>query len=244
MQNFEIIPAIDLKNGKCVRLIQGKVSKKKVYSANPVEMAKKWEAEGARRLHIVDLDGAFSGSAMHTDIIKQIIEGISIPVQVGGGLRINGQIKTILDYGANKAIIGTAACESLDKLKDLAEEFGEKLAVAIDARDGYVRVKGWQKLTKLQPAAFARQVSEAGINTIIYTDITSDGMQTGPDMSGIKQVCENTSCNIIASGGISTLEDIQKLRMLSNCGVVGAIVGKALYEGKVFLSQLQNAAYG
>lgn len=237
-----IIPAIDLKDGKCVRLKQGKATEVTVYSEDPVTMAQRWEAEGARLLHIVDLDGAFQGKPVHTALLARIAAAITIPIEVGGGLRTETDICTLIDAGARRVILGTKACMTPDSLSPLIRRFGDKLAVGIDARDGLVQVKGWVETTTVKAVNLAVQLDTLGIKTLIYTDTAVDGMLRGVNADQVGAVCKAVSCNVIASGGIASVEDIRILRNLVAPNLAGAIVGKALYENCVSLGELLAAA--
>ena len=237
-----IIPAIDIKNGRCVRLRQGRAENSSIYSEYPVEMAERWAAEGAQYLHVVDLDGAFQGRPVHTKIIAEIVRTVAVPIQVGGGLRTDEDIKRLLDCGVDHAIIGTRAFTEADTLKRLVQEFSSRLAVGIDARGGKVQVKGWVETTGMKAVDLASMVSAAGVKTVIYTDTARDGMLGGTNIKAVEEICSNVTCDVIASGGISSLENIETLRDLRQPNLVGAIVGKALYEGKVSLKELSGAS--
>ena len=237
-----IIPAIDLKDGCCVRLRQGRADDVTHYSGDPVAMAREWEERGARYLHVVDLDGAFRGEPAHAAVIAEIARAIAIPVEVGGGLRTDAQIEALLEAGVSRAILGTRALEDAAALNALAERFGDRLAVGIDARDGYVQVKGWVETTGVSAGELAQKADSAGISTIIYTDTSTDGMLQGPNLAAVEDVCRKVECSVIASGGISTADDIRKLCELKLPNLAGAIVGKALYDNRVTLEELHKAA--
>ncbi len=239
---FTIIPAIDLKGGKCVRLRQGRADDAKAYSDDPVAMARQWAAQGAEYLHVVDLDGAFEGRPAHTEVIRAIIRAISIPVEVGGGIRTDEHIRALVDAGADRVILGTRAYAEPDELARLAKVFGPRLAVGIDARNSMVQVRGWVETTELTAAALARQAGESGLEWLIYTDTSRDGMLGGPNLKANADVCDQTRCRVIASGGVSTTDDIRRLRALNRANLAGAIVGKALYEGLSTLPDLLSAA--
>ncbi len=231
-----IYPAIDIKDGKCVMLTQGKFHKEKIYYDDPKEVAKLWERKGARALHIVDLDGALKGKSRNFEIIKEIIKEINIPVQIGGGIRNLEIIKTLVDIGAHKVIIGTKAVQDEEMLRQAINTYGEKIAVAIDARDGCIAVDGWTKTSAVDALQFAKKIQKLGGKTIIYTDIARDGMLKGPNFEGIRKINDSVSIDVIASGGVSSAEDLRKLFEI---GIAGAIVGKALYEGKINLTDLK-----
>ena len=237
-----ILPAIDLKAGKCVRLRQGRAEDLTVYSDDPVAQARAWLAQGAEQLHVVDLDGAFQGEPRHADVIARIIQALGIPVEVGGGLRTDAHIERLLRAGVTRAIIGTRALDSLDALAALVTRFGDAIAVGIDARDGFVQVRGWGETTATRATELARQAEAAGVRTIIYTDTATDGMLGGPNLAAMRQICETVSCRIIASGGVSAPEHVTALKALGCANLYGAIVGKALYDGKTTLAAMKAAA--
>ena len=237
-----ILPAIDLKDGKCVRLRQGKAEDVTVYSDDPVAQALTWLKQGAEQLHVVDLDGAFQGEPRHAEVIARIVREIGIPVEVGGGLRTDAQIERLLHAGVARAIIGTRALENLDALAALVKRFGDAIAVGIDARDGLVQVKGWVETTKTLATDLAKQMESAGVRTIIYTDTATDGMLGGPNLAAMRQMCGTVSCRIIASGGVSAPEHVTSLKALGCANLYGAIVGKALYDGKTTLAAMKAAA--
>ena len=237
-----ILPAIDLKGGQCVRLRQGKAEEATVYSSDPIAQAQVWQAQGAEQLHVVDLDGAFQGEPKHADVIGRIVRALDIPVEVGGGLRTDAQIERLLTAGVARAIVGTRALGSVDALAALVKRFGEKIAVGIDARDGFVQVKGWVETTGTRAVDLARQVASVGVRTLIYTDTATDGMLGGPNLAAMDQMCRAVSCRIIASGGVSAPEHVTALKALGRANLYGAIVGKALYDGKTTLAALRAAA--
>ena len=238
-----IIPAIDLKSGKCVRLRQGLANEETVYSDSPVEMAHHWVKEGGRFLHVVDLDGAFQGTPVHTDVLREICAAIDIPVEIGGGIRTDKDIENLLATGVTRVILGTRACEHPEELARLVGKFGgERIAVGIDARDGKVQTKGWVETTDVEAVDLAKQVDEAGVGTIIYTDTSRDGMLDGVNAFEMGKICSAVSCEVVASGGVSTPEDMKRLSMLNCENLTGAIVGKALYEETVTVKQLAKAA--
>lgn len=237
-----ILPAIDLKDGKCVRLRQGKAEDVTVYSDDPVAQARTWLAQGAEQMHVVDLDGAFTGEPKHTEVIGRIVRALGIPVEVGGGLRTDAQVERLIDAGVARAIIGTRALENVDVLAALVKRFGEKIAVGIDARDGYVQVKGWVETTGMRAVDLAKRVESVGVQTIIYTDTATDGMLGGPNLPAMEQMCRAVSCRIIASGGVSAPEHVKALKALGCANLYGAIVGKALYDGKTTLAAMRAAA--
>ena len=236
-----VIPAIDLKGGQCVRLRQGKADDVTVYSADPVEMAQSWVRQGARWLHVVDLDGAFEGRPIHTDVIRRITEAVPIPVELGGGLRTDDDLRAALEAGVARVILGTRAVAEPDMLVSLVGEFGEAIAVGIDARNGRVQVRGWVETTEHAATELAARVSGTGVSTLIYTDTARDGMMEGPNLEAMAKVCDATTCNVIASGGITSAQDLRALAALGRTNMTGAIVGKALYEKSVSLAELRSA---
>ena len=239
MSKILVIPAIDLKGGRCVRLRQGKADEVTTYSDDPVYMAKRWADEGAKYLHVVDLDGAFQGAPVHQKVIARMVGAVKIPVEVGGGLRTDQDIETILDCGVARAIVGTRAWAEPDQLKGLVGRFGHKLAVGIDARGGRVQIKGWTETTEEDAVSLAKRADAMGVGTIIYTDTARDGMLEGVNAKAMDAICAAVSCSVIASGGVSSATDMKLLKNLKRPNLVGAIVGKALYEGRVKLKDLE-----
>jgi phosphoribosylformimino-5-aminoimidazole carboxamide ribotide isomerase len=231
--SFQVVPAVDLKGGRCVRLFQGKASAETVFSDDPVATAKRWETEGARRLHVVDLDGAFGGGPVQTAIIRAIARAISIPVEVGGGLRSPEHVQAVLDAGAHWAVIGTRAALDPAFLGEACRRFEDRIIVGVDASDGRVAVDGWTRVLDLEAVALARDAAAAGVSTIIYTDIARDGTEGGPNVWSTGAVARAAGIPIFASGGVSSLEDLRQLAAIP--GVDGAIVGRALYTGAVSL---------
>lgn len=241
MSEFTIFPAVDLKGGRCVRLLQGRADAETVYGDDPVAMARRWVEEGARWLHVVDLDGAFEGRSVQHAIVGQIIAALDIPVQIGGGIRTDEDIQRLVDLGAARVILGTRAWADPNGLGVLASRFGEKLAVGIDSRDGKVQIKGWTETTSLTTVELAQKADMLGVKTLIITDTATDGMLQGPNVNALDEVCGAVSANIIASGGVTTPEDVQALKALGHANMIGAIVGKALYEGRSTLAAMQAA---
>jgi phosphoribosylformimino-5-aminoimidazole carboxamide ribotide isomerase len=232
---FEVIPAIDILGGKCVRLKQGRYDAPIVYSPDPLEVAKKWAAQGARRLHVVDLDGARTGTPENIEIIKSIIREVPIPVQVGGGIRNFAAISDLIKFGANRIVLGTTAIKNPNLLSNVCEKFDDSIAVAIDAKGNFAAAEGWMYVSKKDILTLAKEAISLGVNRFIYTEINRDGMLTGPNFEGIKTFAAATGVAVIASGGVTTKEDVLKLKEL---GVEGCIVGKALYENKINLAEL------
>jgi phosphoribosylformimino-5-aminoimidazole carboxamide ribotide isomerase len=236
-----VLPAIDLKDGKCVRLRQGKAEDVTVYSDDPVAQARVWREQGAEQLHVVDLDGAFQGEPRHTEVIARIVQAVGIPVEVGGGLRTDAHIERLLDAGVTRVIIGTRALESAAALAALVRRFGGAVAVGIDARGGLVQVKGWVETTGTRSTELAKQVEAAGVRTVIYTDTATDGMLGGPNLAAMREMCRAVpACSVIASGGVSAPEHVEALNALGCANLYGAIVGKALYDGKTTLAEMKK----
>lgn len=234
---MHLIPAIDLRGGRCVRLIKGEKKREIVYSENPVEIALKWEAGGAGRLHVVDLDGAFEGWPVNFELIRDIARSVSIPVQLGGGLREKVAVENAFEAGVSRVILGTVAVENPSLVKELVEKHKNRIMVGIDARDGIVAVRGWVEGSGLQAVEMAREMERSGVAEIIYTDISRDGTLEGPNSEAIKAMAQSLSIPVIASGGVSSVEDLKKLKELEEWGVSGVIVGQALYSGRLDLQE-------
>lgn len=231
-----IIPAIDLKDGCVVRLVQGKIENKKVYSKDPVKMASHWVSQKAQLLHIVDLDGALTGIPKNLETVKEIIENVSVPVEFGGGVRDLKIIAKLLDYGVFRVVLGTKAISDSAFLKKAFREFKDKIIVSIDAKDRQVLIKGWQENVEAVDALLlAKKLKETGFEQIIYTDVMKDGTLKGPNIKNLKALLKEAQIKIISSGGVSSIKDIRKLKSLEKNGLIGIIVGKALYEGKFTL---------
>ncbi len=240
-----LIPAIDLKDGKCVRLRQGKMDDETVFSDDPVAMAGRWVEAGSRRIHIVDLDGAVQGYPVSADIIGRIAETYpDIEIQVGGGIREFDTIQTYLDVGVDYVIIGTQAVRAPHFVDDACLEFPGHIIVGLDARDGKVAVEGWSKLSRHDAVDMARRFEEAGVEAIVFTDIGRDGMMRGVNTGATRELARQVNIPIIASGGVSSLDDVRDLCEAEADGVSGAIVGRALYEGKLDLAEAQKLANG
>ncbi len=231
-----VIPAIDLKDGKCVRLYQGDMSQATVYSTDPVATALLWESEGAERIHLVDLDGAVAGSGMNSKVIRQICRAISIPIQVGGGLRTVEAIERLFLFGVHKAILGTVAYRDPAMVAAACQRFPGKITVGIDAREGKVAVQGWTEATALDAVDLAKQCVGMGASEIIYTDISRDGTEQGVNVEATLALAQAVPLPIIASGGVASILDIQRLAQHEAKGIKGVIVGKALYTGAVNLA--------
>ncbi len=240
-----ILPAIDLKGGVCVRLRQGRADDVTTYNDDPAAQARDWREQGGRELHVVDLDGAFAGTPRHAEVIRSIIAAFGGPVEVGGGLRNPAALEAVLEAGATRAIIGSAALEDPAFLSRAIELHGERIAVGIDARNGYVQTRGWVKTTEVGAVEFAKAVQGMGVKTIIYTDTATDGMLGGPNLAQMAAICDAApECAITASGGVSSPEDVAALIALGRSNLRAAIVGKALYDGRTTLAAMNAAAEG
>jgi phosphoribosylformimino-5-aminoimidazole carboxamide ribotide isomerase len=227
-----ILPAIDLRNGKCVNLVQGRAEDETVFSDDPMGMAERWEAEGAEYLHLVDLDGAFEGSSANLHIVKKIVGTVNIPVQLGGGIRTMERLDAVLALGVARAILGTAALKDPELVETACEKYGERIAVGIDAKDGMVATEGWLTVSQKSAVEFAREMEIRGIQTIVYTDIKSDGMLKGPNVEATQAIVDAVNSDVIGSGGVTSIAD---LKALKSVGASGAIIGRALYTGALEL---------
>lgn len=232
-----VIPAIDLKEGNCVRLEQGEMNRDTVFSDNPAEQALKWQEAGAELLHLVDLDGAFAGVPKNKAAIEAIIKAISIPAQLGGGIRDIATIEAYLSLGLSRVIIGTAAQRNPELVIEACQKFPGQIVVGIDAKNGMVAVQGWAELTDISAVDLARKFEDCGVAAIIYTDISRDGMMGGPNLEATRALAEAISIPVIASGGVSSLKDIENLMAIEASGVTGAITGKAIYTGAINLRE-------
>jgi phosphoribosylformimino-5-aminoimidazole carboxamide ribotide isomerase len=227
-----LLPAIDLMGGEVVRLRRGLATEKTVYSSDPVAFAKKWEADGADWLHLVDLDAAFSGESANLDAVRKICAAVSVPCELGGGMRSAEKIQAAFDAGVSRVVLGTSACQTPGFVKDMCSRFGgERIAVGIDAKEGLVAVKGWTETTAVRAADLALSVQRDGAGTIIHTDIATDGMLQGPNFAELEKMLSILDCRLIASGGVSSTEDLRRLAAMP--GLHGAIIGKALYDGRI-----------
>ncbi len=238
---MKIYPAIDIKDGKCVRLLRGSFQDVTVYGDNPAEMAKKWEALGGEYIHVVDLDGALKGHGVNAEAIKEICDAVKVPVQTGGGIRTMADIEAKLGCGISRVIIGTKAVSDMEFVKEAVAKYGDKIVIGIDAKDGMVAIEGWEKTSEYKAVEFAQRMQEIGVRTIIYTDIATDGTLMGPNIKAMAEMVENTNMDIIASGGIGTLEHIKSL---IPTGVEGVITGRALYAESIKLDEAILAAKG
>jgi phosphoribosylformimino-5-aminoimidazole carboxamide ribotide isomerase len=239
-----IFPAIDLRDGKCVRLVEGRLDQETVYSDQPVDMAKHWQAAGAKYLHLVDLDGAFAGVPKNLPIIKEIVTALDIPVQVGGGIRNIKTIDMLLAAGVDRVILGTAAISHPEMVRAAVEKYGEQIVVGIDARDGMVAVHGWAVESNRPALDLAYDMVEIGVRRVVFTDISRDGTMKGPNLEATGALARTTKLKVIASGGVSTLDDLRQIKALEQDGVEGAIMGKSLYSGAVDIEQALRIAAG
>ncbi|MBE9204540.1 1-(5-phosphoribosyl)-5-[(5-phosphoribosylamino)methylideneamino]imidazole-4-carboxamide isomerase [Synechocystis salina LEGE 06099] len=238
---MEILPAIDLLGGKCVRLYQGDYDQSQVYHEDPVAVARQWQAQGASRLHLVDLDGAKEGQPINLTAIANIVEALTIPVQVGGGLRDRNRVKQLLDLGVNRVILGTIAVENPDLVGELCTEFPGQIVVGIDARNGKVATRGWLETSTVEAGELAQRMEKLGAAAIIYTDIHRDGTMQGPNLEALRQLASQLTIPVIASGGVSQVQDLLNLLSLESLGVNGVIIGKALYTGDIQLEEAIRA---
>ncbi len=231
---MQLYPAIDMKGGKCVRLTQGSFDHVKIYSDTPADVARQWVSQGASFLHLVDLDGALVGHSVNEPAIRAIVESVDVPVQLGGGIRSAEAVRNMLNLGITRCIIGTRAVEHPEFILQLVETFGpERIVVGVDAKNGMVAVEGWEKVSSISAEDLCMQMKDYGVRHIVYTDISRDGMLTGPNIPHTRLLTEKTGLDVIASGGISSMEDLVRLH---ENGIQGAIIGKALYENRISLS--------
>ncbi|TJY58260.1 1-(5-phosphoribosyl)-5-[(5-phosphoribosylamino)methylideneamino]imidazole-4-carboxamide isomerase [Sinimarinibacterium sp. CAU 1509] len=239
-----LIPAIDLKGGQCVRLRQGRMDDVTIFSGDPVTMAKKWADEGAERLHVVDLDGAVKGQPMNIKVVEEIVAAIDIPVQVGGGIRDEETVQRYLNSGVQYVIIGTKAVNAPHFLHDLCLEFPRHIIVSLDAKDGRVALNGWAKLTGHDVIETAIHCERDGVEAIVYTDIARDGMLQGFNVEATRNLARSLKTPVLASGGVSSLDDIRALAELEPDGVAGAVIGRAIYEGRLDFKEAMKIARG
>ena len=239
-----IFPAIDMRQGRCVRLLQGRVEQETVYFENPVSVALRWEGEGAAWLHLVDLDGAMDEGSGNRAIAKKIFAALRIPVQFGGGLRSMNDLDEVLGAGAARVVVGTAAVQHPEFLAEAVQRFGDRIVVGVDARDGRVATHGWNQVGSLEAAAFAQTLARSGVQRVVYTDISKDGMLVGPNLEATKRLAMESQLKVIASGGVASLDDLRALRGLETGGIEGTIVGKALYERRFTLKEAIEVGSG
>jgi len=234
----EIIPAIDILDGKCVRLIQGDFDERTVFADDPVEMARRWADEGASRLHIVDLEGSRAGAPQETEVIAKVARAVDIPIELGGGIRTLEIARKMLDVGVGRVIIGTSAALDSRIAESVFGELADQAVLGVDAKDGFVAVKGWEETTRENAVDFAIRMQAIGARRVVYTDISRDGMLEGVNIPAVRRMAEALDIPVIASGGVSTLEDIKNLKDIQSIGVEGAILGKALYTGDLKLPEV------
>ena len=234
---MKIIPAIDLIDGQCVRLTRGDYATKKVYNSDPVEVAKQFEGSGIKYLHLVDLDGALTGETVNQDIIKDIIAKFDLRVEIGGGIRNLDSIQKYIDAGVEKVILGSAAIKDKNFLKETCEKFPDKIALGLDAKDGYLSVSGWKENSNQLTLDYLKEVNDYGVSRLIYTDINRDGMKQSPNFEETSKVADISNCPVIISGGVSSIDDVRKAKNL-NKNIEGIIVGKAIYDGDIKLENL------
>lgn len=240
-----VIPSIDIRDGKCVRLVQGAPGTERVYSDDPIRMATLWRGENAKMLHVVDLDGALEGEMKNIDVIKRIIEAVEIPVQVGGGLRTFEEAREVLHAGAGRVVISTAAIEDPELIKRLIAEFGaRKIIVAVDARNNIVQMRGWQEDSGLEAVSLGLNMKLLGVERVLYTDITRDGTLSGPNFLALKEFAVKTGLKVTASGGVSGYQDLRRMQELEEYGVDSVIVGRALYENRFPCQELWRMCEG
>lgn len=237
MSSFIIYPAIDIRGGKCVRLVQGDYSQETVYNDSPLAAAKAWEEQGGRFIHLVDLDGAKAGHPVNDAVIGEIASQLNVPVQVGGGLRKLADVERLLGLGVSRVIIGTAAIEDREFTEQVLGKYGDKVAIGIDARNGYVATRGWLETSEVEAEVLAKELAAIGAETFIFTDISRDGMMQGPNIEAIVSLAQASRRTVIASGGVTKLDDLVALSRHYGDGIGGAIVGKALYTGNIDLRE-------
>jgi len=235
---MKIFPAIDIKGKKCVRLIKGDFDKKTEYETSPIDQAKKYKEHGFKNLHIVDLDGALTGETINLDAIQEIVHKYDLKIEVGGGIRSIDSIKKYVDVGVEKVILGSAAIKNKKFLKEACEKFPSKIALGLDAKDGYLSVSGWKENSNQLTLDYLKEVNHYGASRLIYTDINRDGMKQSPNFEETSKVADISNCPVIISGGVSSIEDIKKAKELNNKNIEGIIVGKAIYDGDIKLEEL------
>jgi phosphoribosylformimino-5-aminoimidazole carboxamide ribotide isomerase len=235
---MKIFPAIDIKDKKCVRLVKGDFDNKTEYEMSPVEQAGKYNDHGFKNLHIVDLDGALTGETVNIDIIEEIVGKFDLKIEIGGGVRNFESIQKYTDAGVEKVILGSAAIKNKEFLKEACQKFPDKIALGLDAKDGYLSVSGWKENSNLKTLDYLKEVNDYGASRLIYTDINRDGMKLSPNFDETVNVANNSNCPVIISGGVSSIDDIKKAKELGNKNIEGIIVGKAIYDGDIKLDEL------
>ena len=237
---MKIFPAIDIKDKKCVRLVKGDFDNKTEYEISPIEQAEKYKDHGFKNLHIVDLDGALTGETVNLDIIQEIVSKFDLNIEIGGGIRNFESIKRYSDVGVEKVILGSAAIKDKNFLKEACEKFPNKIALGLDAKDGYLSVSGWKENSNQLTLDYLKEVNDYGATRLIYTDINRDGMKQSPNFEETAKVADASSCPVIISGGVSSIDDIKKANELNNNNIEGIIVGKAIYDGDINLDELKR----
>ena len=235
---MKILPAIDIKDKKCVRLVKGDFDNKTEYDMSPVEQAGKYKEHGFKNLHVVDLDGALTGETINIDIIEEIVSKFDLKIEIGGGVRNFESIQKYTDAGVEKVILGSAAIKDKNFLKEACQKFPDKIALGLDAKDGYLSVSGWKENSNLKTLDFLKDVNDFGASRLIYTDINRDGMKTSPNFDETENVANNSNCPVIISGGVSSIDDIKRAKEIGNKNIEGIIVGKAIYDGDIKLDEL------
>jgi phosphoribosylformimino-5-aminoimidazole carboxamide ribotide isomerase len=235
---MKIFPAIDIKDKKCVRLIKGDFENKTEYETSPIDQAKKYKDHGFKNLHIVDLDGALTGETINLDIIEEIVTKFDLKIEIGGGVRTFESIQKYIASGAEKVILGSAAIKDKNFLKEACSKFQNKIALGLDAKDGYLSVSGWTKNSNQLTIDFLKEVNDFGVSRLIYTDINKDGTKSSPNFKETEQIAEISNCPVIISGGVSSIDDVKKAKNLNNKKIEGIIVGKAIYDGDIKLDEL------
>ncbi len=233
-----IFPAIDIKDGKCVRLVKGNFDKMTSYNNTPFDQAKIFFENGFKNIHIVDLDGALHGKSSNSNIVKEILKNLKLKIQIGGGIRTMNDVENWVNSGVDKVIIGTAAVENKNLLKTACEKFQNKIAISLDVKDGRIFLSGWKKQTNISAFDFIKEIKNFGVSRIIYTDINKDGTKKGPNIKDTIELSNNVKIPFIISGGISSIEDIKRIKSLNNSNIEGVIVGKSIYDGDIKINEL------
>lgn len=239
-----IIPAIDLRSGKCVRLVEGKLDQETIYSDDPVAQAKTWEDLGAKMIHLVDLDGAFTGSPKNLEVVKEILQAVKTPVELGGGIRDLATIKMLLEMGIERVILGTVAINHPELVKEACALYGDRVIVGIDSKNGFVAIEGWEATVEKTTVELALEMKAMGLKRVVFTDIRRDGTMKGPNLESTQELAEKTGLKVVASGGVSSIQDVRNLKALEPFGVDSVIMGKALYTGDVKLEEALAIAEG
>tara|TARA_B110000438_G_C15811028_1_gene649642 strand:+ start:1880 stop:2599 length:720 start_codon:yes stop_codon:yes gene_type:complete len=235
-----IFPAIDIKEGKCVRLTRGDFNKITSYEKLPVDQAKEYFENGFKNIHVIDLDGALLGKSVNSNPVKKMIENFNLKIQVGGGIRTINDIQNWIESGVDKVIMGTAAVENIDLLKYACKNFKNRIAVALDIKDGFITLSGWKKNTNISALDFINKIEGFGVSRIIYTDVNKDGTKEGPNLEDTFKLCKKTAIPIVISGGISSIDDIKKIKDLNHYNIEGVIVGKSIYDGDIKIKDLSK----